>query len=66
LQLEAVKIVERALQNARLVDDNTLIEECCTIIWNASQPLLQPDTRMSLYRALSSAASALAAINSQR
>jgi hypothetical protein len=68
LQLEAVKILERALQNASSasVGDANLIEQCATVLFNTAQPFLQPETRMSVYRQLSSAASALQTIDSQR
>lgn len=62
----AIKTADRALQNARAVGDSQLIEEAATLIWNLALPLLQPDTRMSAYRAMFNAANALESISSQR
>jgi hypothetical protein len=66
--MEALRTLERALQNAGspAVADANLVEQCAASLLNAALPFLQPDTRMNVYRQLSSAASALQAIDSQR
>lgn len=63
---DAIKSADRALQNALSIGDCSIVEECCTAIWNLSLPLLQPATRMTAYRPLFNAAAALESIESTR
>lgn len=63
-RIEALNVLEEAVNSARRVAEPALIQDGCIIIWNVSLPLLQPSLIGYAERALYLAASALEAIAS--
>ena len=64
-QVEAVKILERALNAAKRSDDIDVLHEGCVLTWNLGLPLLQPHLRRHIHRAFNIAAGALEDVDSQ-
>ncbi len=64
-QVEAVKILERALNAAKRSDDVDILHEGCVLTWNLCLPLLQPHLRAHIHRAFNIAAGALEDVDSQ-
>ena len=63
-RIEALGILEEAVNSARRVGEPALVQDGCVIIWNVSLPLLQPSLIGYAERTLYLAASALEAIAS--
>merc|ERR1719181_2668771 len=63
-RMEALRLLEEAVNSARRVGEPALVQDGCIIIWNTSLPLLQPSLISYAERALYLAASALEAIAS--
>ena len=63
-RIEALHLLEEAVNSARRVGEPGLIQDGCVIIWNVSLPLLQPSLIGYAERVLYLAASALEAIAS--
>jgi hypothetical protein len=64
-QVEAIKILERALNAAKRSDDVDVLHEGCVLTWNLGLPLLQPHLRRHIHRAFNIAAGALEEVDSQ-
>ena len=64
-QVEAVKLLERALNAAKRSDDIDILHEGCVLTWNLGLPLLQPHLRRHIHRAFNIAAGALEDVDSQ-
>jgi hypothetical protein len=63
-RLNAIKILERIVIMGSRIENNSLLEEICIAIWNASVPLLQSHLRLQVHNALRLAAAALEAMSS--
>ena len=59
LRQKLVERVEQALSNAVRLDDRDLVQAACTTLWNICLPLLQPNLRASIRRALTLIANTL-------
>ncbi|XP_063723597.1 cilia- and flagella-associated protein 46-like isoform X4 [Symsagittifera roscoffensis] len=64
LRQKLVERVEQALSNAVRLDDRDLVQAACTTLWNICLPLLQPNLRASIRRALTLIANTLEEIQS--
>ena len=57
-------MVERALHSAARCEDFSVVEEGCLLVWNTALPLLQPNLRMSVQKALQTCSTLLEEHNS--
>ena len=62
--MRIVRLVERSLHTAARCEDFSVVEEGCMLVWNTALPLLQPNLRRSVQKALQTCSTLLEEHNS--